>query len=340
MKRTRIKVYGVVQGVGFRPFVLKLARSLCLGGWVKNTSECVEIELLGEESRIREFIKKLRTSHPPLARIVNIEITSDEEYAKEIIDFRILKSERKISSRKEDLWIPPDVGTCDDCLRELFDPKDRRYRYPFINCTNCGPRFTIIISLPYDREKTTMKAFKMCEKCQSEYDNPDDRRFHAQPNACPVCGPRLKLLDRYGRVIPGDALENAIKILKEGKILAVKGLGGFHLAVDALNAKAIEELRRRKRRPHKPFALMAFNLERISKFAFLSEREKEDISSPIKPILILRKKKTSILPEVIAPNNKYLGFMLPYTPLHYLLTEKFEALIMTSGNLSDEPIIY
>ncbi len=340
MKRTRIKVYGVVQGVGFRPFVLKLARSLCLGGWVKNTSECVEIELIGSEERIKSFLQKLRSSHPPLARIVKIEIVSKRDCDEQENDFKILKSEKVETARKENLWIPPDVGTCDDCLRELFDPKDRRYRYPFINCTNCGPRFTIIISLPYDREKTTMRSFKMCEKCRSEYENPSDRRFHAQPNACPVCGPKLTLLDRRGGIISGDPLENAVKLLKEGKILAVKGLGGFHLAADALNSKAIEELRRRKNRPHKPFALMAFDLNRISKFVVLSEEEKEKISSPIRPIAILKKRKDSPLPESIAPNNKYLGFMLPYTPLHYLLTESFEALIMTSGNLSDEPIIY
>lgn len=339
MKKVELKIYGVVQGVGFRPFISKLATSLSLGGWVKNTSECVEVELIGDEEKIDIFLKELITSSPPLSRIVKVEKIKEESFFKEKPLFKILKSEKKELINRDNLWIPPDVGTCDDCLRELFDPKDRRYKYPFINCTNCGPRFSIIIDLPYDRDKTTMKEFKMCEDCEREYHNIEDRRFHAQPNACPKCGPSLRLLDKDGKEIPGDPIENTIKALKEGKIVAIKGLGGFHLAVDALNASAVRKLRERKKRPHKPFALMAFNIERILKFAILSEEEEKLLLSPSKPIVLLRR-KPSPLPEEVAPNNKYLGFMLPYTPIHYLITREFQALIMTSGNLSDEPIIY
>lgn len=339
MKRIELKIYGVVQGVGFRPFISKLASSLSLGGWVKNTSECVELELIGEEERIEVFLKELTASSPPLSKIVKVEKIREESFCKDKPPFKILKSEKGESINRDNLWIPPDVGTCDHCLRELFDPKDRRYRYPFINCTNCGPRFSIIVDLPYDRDKTTMRKFKMCKDCEREYQDIEDRRFHAQPNACPKCGPSLRLLDKSGKEIPGDPIENTVKALKEGKIVAIKGLGGFHLAVDALNVDAIKELRMRKKRPHKPFALMAFDIERISKFVLLNEEEKKLLSSPSKPIVLLRK-KPSPLPEEIAPNNKYLGFMLPYTPLHYLITKEFQALIMTSGNLSDEPIIY
>jgi len=340
MKSVELKVYGVVQGVGFRPYVSKLANSLSIGGWVKNTSECVEIRLIGEEKEINAFISNLKLSPPPLSRVVKIEKVREENYEGEKPSFIILKSEKKANSARDNLWIPPDVGTCDDCLKEIFNDKDRRYRYPFTNCTNCGPRFTIILDLPYDREKTTMKIFKMCERCEKEYNDINDRRFHAQPNACPECGPELRLLDNRGNKIDGDPIEKTIKLLKEGKIVAIKGIGGFHLAVDALNERAINELRRRKNRPHKPFALMAFNIDRISQFAKVNQGERELLLSPIRPIVLLRKRESSNLPENIAPNNKYVGFMLPYTPLHYLITEPFQALVMTSGNLSDEPIIY
>ncbi|MCS7233270.1 MAG: carbamoyltransferase HypF [Synergistetes bacterium] len=340
MKRIEFKIYGVVQGVGFRPFVSKLANSLSLGGWVKNTSECVEIEIIGEEEVLNTFLSELINSSPPLSKIVKIEKIKEEDFKDAKPPFKILKSEKRESINKNNLWIPPDVGTCDDCLRELFNPADRRYKYPFINCTNCGPRFTIIMDIPYDREKTTMRTFKMCKDCEREYYNIEDRRFHAQPNACPICGPSLSLLDKNGKVVYGDPIENTIKLLKDGKIVAIKGLGGFHLAVDALNKKAIIELRKRKKRPHKPFALMAFDMDRILKFALATEEEKKILLSPSKPIVLLRKRSLSSLPEEIAPNNKYLGFMLPYTPIHYLITKEFQALIMTSGNLSDEPIIH
>lgn len=341
MKKVEFKIYGVVQGVGFRPFISKLATSLSLGGWVKNTSECVELELIGKEEKIEEFLQKLKGDPPPLSKIVKIEKIKEEPFHRSYKPpFKILKSEETKTVSRDKLWIPPDVGTCDACLKEIFSPNDRRYLYPFTNCTNCGPRFTIIIDLPYDREKTTMRAFKMCEDCEREYHDIRDRRFHAQPNACPKCGPQIKLLDREGKEVQGEPLENTLRFLKEGKILAIKGLGGFHLALDALNKEAIMELRRRKRRPHKPFALMAFAPERILKFAEITPEEKELLLSPARPIVLLKKKRNSILPEEIAPNNKYLGFMLPYTPLHYMITKEFDALVMTSGNLSDEPIVY
>lgn len=340
-QRAKIEIKGIVQGVGFRPFVYNLAESLRLNGYVTNTSDGVMIEVEGEG--IKDFIRRLSAEAPPLSRIVSLEVSSLPPRGDK--GFRILESR----DNGRFTLLSPDVSICDDCLRELFDPKDRRYLYPFINCTNCGPRYSITRSVPYDRPNTTMSEFEMCSDCLKEYNDPKDRRFHAQPNACPVCGPqvRLSIINPLYNVDSQDPIRGAIEILKKGAILAIKGLGGFHIACDARNGEAVRLLRLRKRKSNKPFALMAPDIERIRKYCHLSEEEKALLISNKRPIVLLRKIEDCGLPEEISPNNSYLGFMLPYTPLHYLLfyypdkeslTCHFDALVMTSGNLSEEPI--
>jgi hydrogenase maturation protein HypF len=336
----KISVSGIVQGVGFRPFVFTTATRLSLSGSVWNTSKGVEIELFGLQTNLDQFLTDL-TGHPPvLARIDQI-----ESYP---IDFQVNSDfSIKDSQAEEGQFLPvsPDMSICPDCAQELFDPKNRRYRYPFINCTNCGPRFSIIKNIPYDRPLTTMAGFKLCPSCLAEYDNPLDRRFHAQPVACPDCGPRVQFIAQ-GQII--GKFEGAISIarqfLEDGKIIAIKGLGGYHLACDASNADTIQALRDRKKRSDRPFALMSFNLEGIRKYCELNDAEAEVLQSPQHPIVLLPKKADCTLPEVLAPTQNHLGFMLPYTPLHYLLLEPDEGypdvLVMTSGNLSDEPIAY
>ena len=342
MKRLHIQVKGVVQGVGFRPFVYNLAKNLNLKGFVTNTSKGVTIEVEGE--KVSEFIEKLKNEPPPLAKIYSID--TKELPLNNYKDFEIIESIDDVGFTH----VSEDVSICEDCLRELFDPSDRRYLYPFINCTNCGPRYTITLKVPYDRPNTTMAEFKMCPECMKEYKDPSNRRFHAQPNACPICGPKVTLLvktDKGAKEIENPVKE-AIRLIKEGKILAIRGLGGFHLCCDAKNPESIENLRKRKKRSNKPFAVMSPNIESIEKFCFVSEEEKKILISPMRPIVLLRKKIDCSLPDMLAPNNSYLGFMLPYTPLHYLLfyypedlikTAHFEALVMTSGNISEEPII-
>jgi hydrogenase maturation protein HypF len=320
--------------VGFRPYVYRLAVSLGLRGFVQNTAEGVLIEVEGEG--LQEFLHRLTRESPPLCHIT--EVDTEALSARGYEDFRILQSQ------DEGLFtlVSPDVATCQDCLRELLDPKDRRYLYPFINCTNCGPRYSIIRALPYDRANTTMKVFPMCPRCLKEYQEPSDRRFHAEPNACPACGPELSY---QGPQSPGrEPLLQALGQLKAGRIVAIKGLGGFHLAVDATNAQAVELLRRRKRRSNKPFALMAASLEVIRRFCHVSPEEEAVLVSERRPIVLLRKREDCSLPEAIAPRSRRLGFMLPYTPLHRLLFEHpggpgFQVLVMTSGNLSEEPIV-
>jgi len=345
MKRFHIQVKGVVQGVGFRPFVYNLAKNLNLKGFVTNTSKGVTIEIEGE--KVLDFIEKLEKEPPPLAKIYSIDVK--ELPLNKYEDFKIIESIDDAGFTH----VSEDVSICEDCLRELFDPADRRYLYPFINCTNCGPRYTITVKVPYDRPNTTMAVFKMCDQCMREYEDPGNRRFHAQPNACSVCGPQLRLFIKTDEGL--KELENpvpaAIRLIKEGKILAIRGLGGFHLCCDARNSRAIETLRKRKKRSNKPFAIMAPDIEAIEKFCFVSDEEKKILLSRMRPIVLLKKKPDCSLPEVLAPNNNCLGFMLPYTPLHYLLfyyPEKgifkhfiphFEALVMTSGNISEEPII-
>lgn len=337
LELARISARGVVQGVGFRPFVYQLATKYNLKGWVCNTSEDVSIEVQGERSKLEKFIAELQNNAPPLARIEDVAVTYHPCGNCTYTTFEIRQS---IAQEGKYQLVSPDIATCDACLREMFDPRDRRYRYPFTNCTNCGPRFTIIEDIPYDRLKTTMRAFQMCPECQAEYDNPLNRRFHAQPNACPKCGPKLELLDAYGRHVEvSDVISEACKLLLEGRIVAVKGLGGFLLACDATNEHAVEVLRRRKRRPFKPFAVMIASLEEARKHCYVSELEEKVLISPQAPIVLMRWKPESTVCQAVAPNLKYLGIMLPYTPLHHLIMQQVKVpLVMTSGNISEEPI--
>ena len=331
----RISVRGVVQGVGFRPFVYRLAHEHNLKGWVCNTSGSVEIEVEGDEARINRFLEKLKTEAPPMSRIESIEtsFTAPRGYS----DFLIEESQSRQGHYQ---LVSPDIASCPDCKREIFDSGDRRYRYAFTNCTNCGPRFTIIEDIPYDRPQTTMRSFKMCPLCQQEYDNPLDRRFHAQPNACPVCGPKLELVDSSGKTYGGaNVISTAAKLLKEGKVLAVKGLGGFQLACNATNSKVVNLLRKRKHRPSKPLAVMLATIEDIEKHCHISAEERELLESPQAPIVLLRWREGSNITKAVAPKLNYLGVMLPYTPLHHLLLREVGLpLVMTSGNLSEEPI--
>lgn len=338
-KAARISVRGVVQGVGFRPFVYRLAHEHNLKGRVRNTSGNVEIEVEGKEERVRNFITDLESKAPPLARIGNIVVTF--QHPKSHTEYEKFEIGESISQDGKYQLVSPDIATCEDCRRDIFRPTDRRYRYPFTNCTNCGPRFTIIDDIPYDRPKTTMREFQMCPQCQKEYDDPLDRRFHAQPNACPQCGPSLALVDKSGNVMAGgDAIQTAGELLKAGRIIALRGLGGFQLACDATNEEAVNLLRSRKKRPSKPFAVMVATLKDIERHCFVSPEEIKLLSSPECPIVLLRwKHSSSNISPAVAPGLKYLGIMLPYTPLHHLLLrESGLPLVMTSGNLSEEPI--
>ena len=339
-----VHITGVVQGVGFRPFVYNLAVRLGLSGWVLNSSSGVEIEAVGPPAVLDDFIARLQSEAPPLSRIEQVTVTdlpvSNIQYPVSS-PFIIRHSEARPGDFQP---ISPDISVCDDCLRELFDPGDRRYRYPFINCTNCGPRFTIIQDIPYDRPKTTMAPFKMCANCQAEYDDPTNRRFHAQPNGCPVCGPRawFQVGGSVNQRIGESAIRATRKMLVEGGVVAVKGLGGFHLACDATNDDAVALLRERKGRVDKPFALMAFDLGAVGRFCHASEDERTSLAARERPILLLRERTEGPISPLAAPGNRYLGVMLPYTPLHHLLLEPANdfpiALVMTSGNISEEPI--
>ena len=333
--RAKILVSGIVQGVGFRPFIYQLAHNLHLHGYVANTSKGVDIEVEGSRSHIEDFISKIRSQKPPLAQITEINVS--------YLPLNSYKSFTIKKSTKEQLrtaLVSPDVSICQDCLKELFSPDDRRYRYPFINCTNCGPRYTIINNIPYDRKYTSMDTFKMCPQCQAEYEDPLNRRFHAQPNACWDCGPQVNLLDASGKaIICDDPIKKTIKFLHQGSIVAIKGLGGYHLAVDAINSAAVERLRQRKLREEKPLAIMSHDLETISQYAIFDAAESELLSSYRRPIVILKKRMPNKIAPEVAPRNNYFGVMLPYTPLHYLIFEGgFLSLVMTSGNLSEEPI--
>ncbi len=332
-----IRVRGIVQGVGFRPFVYRLAQGLHLTGGVKNTGDGVEIEVWGERERIGQFLQALERERPPLATIRSLSLRPLIGHPPK--DFKVFKS----TSGVKKTYIPPDVATCEACLRELFDPKDRRYRYPFINCTDCGPRYTVIEDLPYDRKYTSMKVFPLCPECHREYVDPSNRRFHAEPNACPVCGPHLWVTDARGEKIEvKDPLRFIIERLREGKICALKGLGGFHLAVDATDERAVALLRARKHRPTKPLAVMVKDIETARKLAYITPEEENLLLSPRRPIVLLRKKEPFPLAPSVAPGINLIGLMLPYTPLHHLLLAEggFLALVMTSGNLSQEPLCY
>ncbi|MDD5287927.1 MAG: carbamoyltransferase HypF [Dehalococcoidales bacterium] len=335
-QRAIISVRGVVQGVGFRPFVYRLAAQRNLCGWVRNTTGNVEIEVEGNRAEVRSFLKELASQIPPMAHIEQIRTDFAEPIG--YADFRIQDS---LAQKNKYQLVSPDIATCPDCRNEIFNPDDRRFRYPFTNCTNCGPRFTIIEDVPYDRSKTTMREFKMCPRCEQEYHDPLDRRFHAQPNACPECGPKLELVDSTGKSVKcTDVIRKAGDLLKNGKILAIRGLGGFQLACDATNQIAVNLLRRRKYRPDKPFAVMDMTIEDVKKYCRVSVDEIKLLESPQNPIVLLRwDSQTSNIAQAVAPDLKYLGMMLPYTPLHHLLLREVGLpLVMTSGNLSEEPI--
>jgi len=341
--RVRLLVRGLVQGVGFRPYIFSLAARRALRGRVSNNAAGVLIDVEGEDEAIENFIKEITSNPPPLSLIESIERNDSLDPA-HYSDFCIVESE---SSGEKLVPIAADTATCQDCLKELSDSRDRRYRYPFINCTNCGPRFTIIEGVPYDRAQTTMRDFGMCAECRAEYDNPLDRRFHAEPTACPLCGPTLSLISADGCdvVVDAEGMDNAInrvrRLLSKGKIIAVKGIGGFHLACDAQSAGAVERLRQRKHREDKPFALMASCVDVIREYCIVSKTEEELLSTARRPVVILEKKSGAVLPQAIAPRMNTLGFMLPYSPLHHLLLENLDCpLVLTSGNVSDEPICY
>ena len=335
-RATKVHITGVVQGVGFRPFVYGLAARHELSGWVWNTSGGVEIAVEGPPQALDDFVAALTAEAPPLARVENV--TVRQVSVNGYTQFSIRQSQAQSGAFQP---ISPDICICEDCLRELFDSSNRRYRYPFINCTNCGPRFTIIKDIPYDRPNTTMAAFELCSDCQAEYDDPLDRRFHAQPNACPVCGPQVELRTPDPAFRGDEAIQATRAMLAEGNVVAIKGLGGFHLACDATNDAAVARLRERKGRVDKPFGLMAFDLETVEGFCHVSAHERALLTSRERPIVLLRERDDSPISALVAPGNKYLGMMLPYTPLHYLLLAPglpYVALVMTSGNHSEEPI--
>jgi len=350
--RIEVRVRGVVQGVGFRPTVFRLATEEGLAGFIGNDSAGVVIEVEGARKRLDAFLDRLRTEAPPLARIDHIEVHPLDPVGES--GFRIVASHDLGAS---DTGIPADAATCSDCLRELFDPRDRRFRYPFLNCTNCGPRYTITRHIPYDRPETSMAGFKMCTACQTEYDSPDNRRFHAQPNACPACGPRLALVDCAGQPIRGeDSIAETIAELLRGAVIAIKGLGGFHLCVDATNAEAVERLRTRKHRFGKPLAVMVRNLDAARQLAEMTAEEEALLMRVERPIVLVRARvcarvksdepvgnnasSGAQIAANVAPGVPWIGLFLPYTPLHHLLLadERITALVMTSANLSEEPI--
>ena len=333
-KRVRAVVNGRVQGVGFRPTVYNHAVKNKLTGFVKNVPSGVIIEIEGKEEDINTFFRCLQERPPKQA---NIETLNTEEIpVKEDERFEIVPS-----VRSGDLLVgmPPDLSTCDECRDELFDTYNRRHKYPFVNCTNCGPRFTIIRELPYDRDRTSMDSFKLCDQCYAEYTDPSDRRFDAQPNACAVCGPSLTLIDSDGKALPGDPIEQTAGLLDNGRIVAIKGLGGYHLSCDATNDDAITLLRTRKNRPSKALAVMFSTIEEVKKRCEINKVEEEELTSFARPILILRRRDSSELSNLISPDTNDIGVFLPYTPLHYLLLSQIDCLVMTSGNLAEEPIV-
>ncbi len=348
VERLQIIIKGIVQGVGFRPSVYNLAASLDLKGYVTNTSEGVLVDIEG--ARVADFVQRIRSEAPSLSRITDLTATPLPHHG--YANFTILASTDDAAGRSFTL-VSPDVSMCDDCLRELLDPSDRRYLYPFINCTNCGPRYSITRSVPYDRPNTTMADFAMCPECIEEYHDSKSRRFHAQPNACPVCGPQVEFRVQGSvlRLRGSDAIAKTINLLQQGGIVAVKGLGGYHLACDATNDEAVKRLREKKRKSNKPFAVMSHDIRSVEQYCIISDEENKVLLSNRRPIVLLRKRDLDILSGAVSPNNNYIGCMLPYTPLHTLLFNHslgsgispmhlhFRALVMTSGNLSEEPIV-
>lgn len=351
VRRLAITVHGVVQGVGLRPFIYNAARAARLSGWVANRSDNVRIEVQGPTDALDAFVDALRNCHPPQAKIDAIDLskTACRDDPAEMFCIRAsVDTGTAVAPRPT---IPADLATCEECLKEIFDPAARRYKYPFTNCTNCGPRWSIIHALPYDRPRTSMARFTMCPDCRAEYENPADRRFHAQPIACPRCGPTLKLLDNHGKetAVGPAALDAAAEAVLAGRIVAIKGLGGFQLLADATNAEAVAELRRRKQRPDRPFALMMPSLDEVRRRCEVSEKEALALASTESPIMLLRSCEPSHQPSpkgrggfiatAVAPSNPYLGVMLPYTPLHHLLMAAIcRPIICTSGNLAEEPM--
>jgi hydrogenase maturation protein HypF len=334
--RTAVRIEGIVQGVGFRPFVYSLATGLGLGGLVGNDADGVFAEVEGPPPEVAKFLDALAREAPPLARIERI--TTADIAPRGTASFTIAPSE---AGRERRTLISADTATCADCLAEMADPNDRRFGYPFINCTNCGPRFTIVRDVPYDRPFTTMAAFAMCERCAAEYHDPADRRFHAQPTCCPACGPRLSLRDAAGTRRDGQPLDAAGDLLAEGQVLAVKGLGGYHLAVDATSAAAAAALRARKHREDKPFAVMVAGLAAARTLCEVDETAAGLLTSSRRPIVLLPRRPEDGLAAAVAPGNRHLGLMLPYTPLHHLLLARVgRPVVLTSGNVSDEPIVY
>jgi hydrogenase maturation protein HypF len=345
-ERLKVRILGAVQGVGFRPFVYRLATEMGLTGWVLNSAQGVSIEAEGVKARLDQFLLRIEKEKPPRSFIQSLEASFLDP-----VGYPAFAIRYSDGAGEKTTLILPDIAACPDCLREVFDPTNRRHLYPFTNCTNCGPRFTIIEALPYDRPNTTMRKFEMCRECREEYENPLDRRFHAQPNACPVCGPHLELWDETGGVLSTHhwALRSAAEAIRQGRIVAVKGLGGFHLVADARNEEAVIRLRERKHREEKPFALMYPSLALAKRHCEVSDLEERLLLSPESPIVLLRRKTSDhkfpisnfqfpIAPSV-APRNPYLGIMLPYTPLHHILMRQLGfPVIATSGNLSDEPI--
>lgn len=343
VRRLRLLVVGIVQGVGFRPFVYRLATDLDLAGWVMNDPSGVTIEVEGSAAAVHDFRGRLLRDAPPLSWIEACKVREVAPLGG--TGFEIRGSER---ADRPSALVSPDTATCSDCVRELYDPTDRRHRYPFINCTNCGPRFTIVRGIPYDRPYTTMAGFEMCVPCRAEYDDPRDRRFHAQPNACPECGPSVRLVDAAGRAVaepagPGGAepIVRAARVLNEGAIVAVKGLGGVHLACIAADEEAVRRLRDRKHREDKPFAVMVPDLEAARGLVDLDETEVGLLASRERPVVLARRRPGAAVAEQVAPGHRDLGLMLPYSPLHHLLlADAGASLVMTSGNVSDEPIAY
>ncbi|WP_378950366.1 carbamoyltransferase HypF [Pelosinus sp. sgz500959] len=335
MQRLTIHIKGIVQGVGFRPFVYNLAKRLELGGWVFNNSQGVELEIEGGDEEVAVFLYELKNSAPPLAVIDDL-----------IVSQSPLKGEQTFSIKqsrehgKNRAWVAPDVATCLNCQMEIRNNQDRRYGYAFTNCTHCGPRYSIIKDVPYDREATTMSQFPMCPSCQSEYDDPSNRRFHAQPNACPICGPHYCLINKAGEVTFDNVFEETKKMIAAGHIVAIKGIGGYHLACDGRNEQAVSRLRSRKIREYKPFAVMCGSMETIDQLCTVSVAEEQLLQGSAHPIVLLAKKNHCQLAKSVAPGNAYLGIMLPYAPVHYLLLEPNDIWVMTSANISDEPIIY
>lgn len=332
-------VRGIVQGVGFRPFVFRLAKANDVQGFIRNDARGVDLVIEGPADRLDRMIAALESEAPPLADIAEVALLSREHGPRRYSEFSIATSE---PSGVRDVVVTPDAFVCGDCLEELFDPADRRHRYPFINCTNCGPRFSIVRDIPYDREWTTMASFVMCPDCEREYTDPLDRRFHAQPNACWTCGPRARLLARDGSEIASDdPIAACARLLRDGAVVAVKGIGGYHVMCDATNERAIAAIRERKRRPHKPFALLSEDVEQVRRYAHVSDAEAELLESSARPIVLLRRREPASFPDLVAPGSSDYGVMLAYTPIHHLLLRgSFGALVATSANVTNEPIVY